>query len=496
MQREDGSSPTIQNFNIERAFLAGLVRYPEALFEVDQYLTVDDFKSEVSIKIFSVFRNLIIDKDVRKFDPTLILAAIQNFNYRFPPECNITDYVNNLFADSKNIEYKTVSSLARDIKIFSFRRGGVECGKKMQSEMLAKKFSTLQEVTSSMDEIYFEAINNFVIDDGIEALGAGAGESLNKRADNPIEHLGFSSGFGMWDEMIGYLRPDTMSFISARAKVGKSMFGLNVGFHVAQHEKLPVLYLDSEMSREEVRDRLIAHVAKVDIKLIETGKWKGDKDVCFRIEKAIRTVESLNMQYLSIRSKNINQILSDCRRFLFKYVKRAPDSCKFNPCLIVYDYLKLDYSGNLGDTWHLNLAKSVVNFKDLCGKTGAASLTLGQQNRAGITKTDHKNNRTITIDTEEIVAGTDEILKTCSNVSSLRFKTADEINMDGTEHGNTLLMPFVCRNGKGGQWCMLSEGVFCRDYINLERTPETMSFSEKSTKSMILQAKDISKVFK
>jgi hypothetical protein len=382
-----------------------------------------------------------------------------------------------------------MDTLAKNVLLYSKRREMWECGNKFQSKMLEGNFNSMNEIISATDEIYFDHIHNFVVEDDMERLGAGAEYELERRANNPVDNIGFSSGMPKWDDMIGYLRRDMLAFISARAKVGKSMLGLNVARHVAQFEELPVLYMDSEMSREEVRDRLVAHVAQVDISLIENGRWKSEENA-FRTQQAFKVVESLNIEYLSIRGMNIESIMSGCRRFLFKKVKRNHEGI-FNQCLIVYDYLKLDYGGNIGDTWHLNLAKSVVNFKDMLGATKTTGLVLGQQNRSGIAKFDPKTHKTITQDTEDTVAGTDEILKSSSNVSSLRFKTTEEKMRDGEEHGNVSLTPFVARHGRGGQWVQLSEGIWDRDSVNLVRTPEKMTIKEISTRGDLERAKSI-----
>lgn len=490
MDKEFGKNQ-IKNSETERNFLAGLYRYPESLFEIENFLSEKDFYFPDLGKIYSLFKYLIIDKQFTKLDHAIILSTVSNLGYEFSPQCNITEFVQKLANISTTIELKTVHTLAREIVLFSRRREIWDCGSKMQKKMMEKNFNSQQEIIEASDEVYYDYANNFVMESDMESLGMGAGEILHHRADNPVDNIGFSSGYSNWDEMIGYLRPDMMAFVLARAKVGKSIFGLNVAKYVAQNVKIPVLFMDSEMSRMEVRDRLIAHVAQVDIKVIETGNWRKDKNTCFRVEQAIPIVEALNIEYLSIRSQGIDGIMTGVRRFLFKKVRRDKNGV-FNPCFIVYDYLKLDYNSQIGDAWSLGVAKSVVNFKDLLGKSHATGLVLGQMNRMGIAKFDAKTNKTLVNDTEENVGLTDEIVKTSSNTSILRYKVPEETTEDGLVNGNALLKPVVTRHGKGAQWIAPSEGKWVQDYVSLQRNAELMTFEQRPTKGFILKSKSIS----
>lgn len=490
MDKEFGKNQ-IKNSETERNLLAGIFRYPESLYEIEGFLSESDFFHSDWGKFYALFKYLIIDKQITKLDYAIILATITNLGYKFSPVLNVTDFIQKLAKDSSSIELKTIHELATNVILYSRRREVWECGSRMQKRVMEKNFTSQQEIIEATDEVYFDAIHKFAVENDMEQLGSGAGEILYKRADNPVARVGFSSGYDYFDEMIGNLRPDMMAFVLARAKVGKSIFGLNVAKHVAENEKCPVLLMDSEMSKMEVRDRLIANVSQVDINLIETGRWRSDKITCAKVQKAIAIVESLNIEYLSIRGQSIDNIMTGVRRFMFKKVRRDRNG-DFNKCFIVYDYLKLDYNSNLGDNWSLNVAKSVVNFKDFLGSTHATALVLGQMNRMGIAKFDSKTNKTIVNDSEENVGLTDEIVKTASNASILRYKTDEEKLEDGLHNGNCILKPIIVRHGKGAQWIAPTEGKWVQDYVSLERNAECMTFEQRETKGRILKSKSIS----
>lgn len=496
---ESLSKDRIKNYNIERDLLSGLYKYPEALFEFDGSLAQDDFYSEDIGKVYSVFRLLIIDKGITRLDSALILATISNLGYKFSSACNISDAVSRIISNASGIEYKTVRLLAREIKMYAVRREVFESGSRLQKKMVEQNsFGGLQEIVSVADEIYFESMNKLVVEDDMVDLGAGIGKMMHDRADHPVDHVGFSSGFKHYDKAIGHIRPDSFNFISGRGKAGKSMLGLNMAFQIAQKEKIPVFYADSELNETMMKERLMAYAAGIDIALVENGRWKNNPDTCAKVLAAIPIAEAINIKYYSIRAGNVGSMISACRRFLFKKVKRNPENPEvWNKCLFLWDYIKLDFYNdkNMGNNWWLDIAKSVVHFKDFLGKTQTAAIVLGQQNTGGVAKVD-KNGKLINMDNETVVAGSDEISKSSSNVSQIRFKTPSEVQRDGSAAGNCILQTFAARQGVGGDWVQISEGVIERDYVSLQRDAHKMTFTEITTNKLLRQQQSITHALK
>jgi len=503
-EKELSKEQQIKNYAIERTLLSGIIKYPESFYDIENFLLEGDFANVINSKIYSVFRYLILQKDITKLDTGLILATISNMCLTFPSECIIADFVANLKRDAENIESpKTVKTIAQDIYLLARRRDFYKCGDKIQRKAIdgaidGKPFLNIQDMMEAVDGIYFDAINKFVRDEDMVDVGDGIGAELHKRADNPVDHEGFKSGYPHWDKMIGYFQTDSFNFVSARPKVGKSIFAMNVATHVSLKQNIPVFYADSEMNLKIFRHRLISHIGQVDYNLVKNGYWRSNPEVCPKVLKAIDIVDNkINIKYFSIRACNINSMISACRRFLFQKVKRNienPDI--WNPCLFIWDYIKLDYynKSNMGNSWWLDIAKSTVHFKDFLGKTQTTALVLGQQNQGGIAKLD-KNNKMVSQDNESIVAGSDEISKSASNVSSLRRKTSDEIIRDGVESGNYILMPLAAREGEGGGSIPLANGVFDRDYVSLQKDGIYMTFKEITTNKLLRQKQDISSSF-
>lgn len=485
------SKDAIKSYTTERDFLAGLSYNPEAIYEVS-YLEGNDFHSDVNHKLFTIFQHLLVREDVKKLDAALLLSEISRKAYVFPPQCNISDYITKLIRQGKDVSHDTTIMLGKAIKLYSARRDLFNTCSEIQKKIsLPNEFDNLSTIITATDEIYFDCIHNFIGTEDMYILGNGITADLNYRADHPVDHIGFSTGFKFYDELIGHLRPDSFNFVSARGKAGKSIMAVNIATHVAKNEKFPVFYADSEMTADDIRVRFISHLAQVNFELIETGRWKQNKEICTRVEQASQIFETLPVIFFSMRASNVAQMISAARRFLFRYVKRTTDQ-KWNPCLLLWDYIKLDYydSGTSDNPWY-NIAKSVVHFKDFLGKVESAAMVFGQSNRSGIARKD-KDGKFSNEDNESTVAGSDEIIKSATNVSQLRWKTADEIKRDGVENGDFSLIPFVARKGRGGSWVQVSEGVIEREYVCLKRRALENTFHEITTNRLILEKKDIS----
>ena len=75
----------------------------------------------------------------------------------------------------------------------------------------------------------------------------------------------------------GGLRRKCVDLVAARPKVGKSMFGDAVAMHVASNLNIPVLVLDTEMSKEDHYNRILANLSGVEINKIATGKFSENE---------------------------------------------------------------------------------------------------------------------------------------------------------------------------------------------------------------------------
>lgn len=130
-----------------------------------------------------------------------------------------------------------------------------------------------------------------------------------------------------------------------------------------------------------------------------------------------------------------------------------------NPCLLVYDYLKLTGASEKQELKEYEaIGYRMSALHDLTTQYSLPCLTFCQLNR------------------EFDVSQSDRIRWFCTSMSSLQKKTEDEIAQDGRENGNRKLVPEDFRFGPG-----LEDG----DYINMELDGKFTSLKELKTRNQL-----------
>ena len=111
--------------------------------------------------------------------------------------------------------------------------------------------------------------------------------------ENKCDQIGVSSGFPRYDAAIGGgLRRKCVDLVSARPKVGKSVFADNVALNVAS-KGIPVLMLDTEMSKEDHLNRLIANLSEIPINEIATGRFSVEEEKTMTVKAAVQKIKDI-----------------------------------------------------------------------------------------------------------------------------------------------------------------------------------------------------------
>ncbi len=260
----------LQDLGAERAVLAGLFAHG-----LESYIEVSDLLEHSS---FAAHNNQIIYKCLEKIftseaevDIASIISAAERLGF------------SEIFQDTRELKYikslmdfpvkkDNVIHFAAQIKKF-------ELGRKIQR--LANQISfdaeqitgdeDIDEIVSIIENPIVEFLKEDDSNSKPEKIGEGVDEYIEFLLENKCDQLGIPTGFDRYDAAIGGgLRRKCVDLISARPKVGKSVFGDNVAVNVAK-TGVPVLMLDTEMSKEDHINRIIASISKVPINDISTA---------------------------------------------------------------------------------------------------------------------------------------------------------------------------------------------------------------------------------
>jgi hypothetical protein len=294
-------------------------------------------------------------------------------------------------------------------------------------------------------------------------MGEGIEEYIEYLQTNVVDQVGIPTGFPVYDQSIGGgLRKGTVNVIGARPKTGKTLLSDNMGRNIAK-KGIPVLNMDTEMSKKDHIHRLIAMATEIEINKIETGKFADSPINQDKIKEAVKELKEMPLHHKVIAGKAFDEQLAIMRRWLVQTVGLNDDGTA-KDCVIFYDYLKLmDTTGMDKDLKEYQLLGFMMTaLHNFAVKYQVPIMAFIQLNRDGITK-----------ESTDSASGSDRIIWLCSNFSIFKRKSDEEIAEDGGQSGNRKLIPVISRHGGG---------LDDNDYINCNMKGWCAKIEEGKTK--------------
>lgn len=448
----------------ERAVLAGIYKYgSDAYIDVADILSADTFSKDSHGVFYRCFETAI--KSTDKLDIPSVLGAAGSLGLsefmEKPAEQKLLRAISNFPVELSNV--RTFAAKIRKIQI----------GKLLEQQLL-KAGKTVADITGDEPITHIIGIAENAIFDfskqirdfgeySTELMGDSLEEYIEHLAANPTSSIGIPTGLPQYDKSIGGgLRLGTVSLIGARPKQGKSQLANNVAYHIACNLGIPVLYLDTEMSKDIHQHRMLANVTNVTVDNIESGNFPLDI-----VKAASGRIKTAPYHYKQIVGLPFEDVLTIMRRWRARYVKEG------QPCVIIYDYIKLMSSeGMTKDLKEYQLLGFMMtSLHNFMAKYNVACLSFIQLNRDGIDKEDTST-----------ASGSDRLIWLCTNFSVFKKKVPTELaqeKQDGiTKGGNRKLVPIVTRFGAG-----LEDG----DYICLQSQYQYGRIVEVGTRLSLMQ---------
>jgi replicative DNA helicase len=453
----------------ERMTLAGLFRYgAEIYYDLAELLSADLFTDEVNQAIYKCITYLIDQKNLNNIDQASLIGAASELNLIWLNNHNELQYISSII--STHILQENVLTWVQRLKKLQIARQ-----LRIELHNVDKQLGEING-TESIEDIVGLAENSLLdftqslscnINTNPELIGDRIDEYIEMVETQPVDLVGISSGYKNYDKAIGGgFRRKTVSLIGARMKIGKSQLANNIAVNVVNN-KIPALYLDTEMNQLDHWPRMLANLTyrmgvKVLVDDIESGKYAKNPIHKQAIYKAKEWIKNHPYYYLNVSGKSFESIVSIMRKWIHRVVKFNEIST--NPCLIIYDYMKLlnadKLTNNVAEFQQLGfLMTSMHNFSV---KYDVPILTFTQLNRDGISKED-----------TGIIASSDRLLWLATNFAVFKNKSDEEIAQDGADAGNKKLAVLAQRHGAG-----LDDG----DYINMHMMGKYGLIMEKTTK--------------
>jgi len=287
--------PSFADLQSERKVLAAMVHSETACIEGISRLTEDHFTTDLHKKIFSLITDLytsnilptyaaflreaqktgLVDCPVRLKE---VEAALRSWQYADDLQ-SFKYWVNAIIEHSKARAYASVLNRQRAAL--------ADRGTKDIDATVDETIDALARISIGSEEDEFE--------DG-ETIGAKLEKLIaekiakfqEQQAIGEMTLEGIPTGFKKLDELtLGY-KPGDLVVLAAKTGHGKTSFALQTAKQVAIDKKLPVLYVNTEMSKEIVYQRLCSIISQVPFYLIRQGAL-NDLDQT-RVNKAIKAI--------------------------------------------------------------------------------------------------------------------------------------------------------------------------------------------------------------
>ena len=115
-------------------------------------------------------------------------------------------------------------------------------------------------------------------------------ERLGMLADQDGAIRGIPSGFRQLDRLLGGLQRSDLVIVAARPSMGKTLFAMNIAEHVALNENKVVGIFSLEMSKEQMVDRLVSSIGRVDSWKLRNGQL-NEQDMSSLIQAQAQLAE-------------------------------------------------------------------------------------------------------------------------------------------------------------------------------------------------------------
>lgn len=202
----------------------------------------------------------------------------------------------------------------------------------------------------------------------IKDLVTQAYELIEKRDGTLV--TGLPSGYIKLDQLTCGLQNGEMIIVAGRPSMGKTSLALNIAEHVGTVEKLPVAIFSLEMGRQQLAERFLCSMSKVDAQKVRQGMLDTEhheklKDSCGRLfEAPIFIDDTSTLTPLELRAK--------ARR-----LKSQHDI----QCIFV-DYLQLMHLGSKVESRQQEISTISRYTKALARELNIPVVVLSQLNRA------------------------------------------------------------------------------------------------------------------
>ena len=312
------------NTDAERSVLGSAMLNKDALFDVIEIVSPDDFYNKANQEIFSAMRDMYntgkacdivtVTEELKKRGTLAASggsAYISALTSEIPSTVNAAEYARII---AEEAALRRLIQASEEIRESCFDQ------KDTSEDIMDDAEKKIFAIAESGQKRDYTSVKDVMFTDM---------DIISKRSMQSGSLTGVTSGFRDLDNKLGGFQKSDLIIVAARPGMGKTAFALNVALNAAEKGGANVLIFSMEMSKEQLGQRLIAMKANVDMEDISKGNVQGDK--WREIIVASETIGQCNINIDDTPHPSVYEIRNKCRRM------KANQGLD----LIVVDYLGL-----------------------------------------------------------------------------------------------------------------------------------------------------------
>jgi replicative DNA helicase len=424
----------LHSIQVEKHYLGGLIQHPEIFAETEGFVSEAAFCVKPHDVIFGCIRSAVLNNE--KLDKVLIAQKVKNLGISFKEDIDIFSYLEAITFTP--ITAKAAIEAAKQlVKLKALRDIESACDD-VKTYVNKAVNEPVEKIITEADRIYNEKIKTFEFEDEPDDVFSDIYEMVEERGNNPIQEMGLIWPYPEFNRLYGGARNGDIYAIASRPKQGKTTWLNYTGAEMGALNNCPVLNLDTEMTTVSIKWRQAAGFSGVPLWYLETGNFRKNKEMMEKVRLSLPQLKKRPKVYhYYVGNKTVDEVASIVRRWILSVVGRG------NPCIVVYDYLKLT-GEKLGQNWaeHQALGEKVNKLKALSQELQFPLLTAIQLNRTGDNR--GKEVKDI-VDSSSAVSQTDRLAWFTTYLGIFRRRTPEELLLDTPESGTHKLVELFAR---------------------------------------------------
>jgi replicative DNA helicase len=357
----------------EKSVLGSIILDKEALFEVLEILSAEDFYSEMHREIYqavvALYRKgesvdmLTVSEELKKRNSLEMVGGrsyIAQLSSMVPSTANAAQY-------AKIVGEKAL--LRRLINASSEIMEQAYQEKLAPEQIMDQAEQAVFQIAQTRQKRDFEALKDILYTnlnriDEVAKLEGGL--------------TGLTTGFSSLDKQTSGLQKSDLIIVAARPSMGKTAFALNIAQQAALKGDASVLIFSLEMSKEQLGQRLLSMEAKVEMQKLKTGSLeRADWD---QIYSAIDKLSAAKIYIDDTPGISVLEIKNKSRRLK---AEKGLD-------LIVIDYLQLMSIEGKVESRQQEISALSRYLKQLAREMECPVIVLSQLSRAPEQRSDHR----------------------------------------------------------------------------------------------------------